>query len=367
MVNRNNYLVAKVYLEYLDSVQQLDARSIGRYWFYLKYLLIWADESLLSTAADIRPTFAVYLTTTRLDGENGQLAPATLKKVIQTVKRFFQWLKMNYPSEYRKLPPAWIDTLRTPRGAQTVVDHQFITLEEVQRLAHLTIADDDLALRRDRAAAILLFLSGIRAGAFSTLPIDAVDLPNRTIRQWTSLGVETKNDKSATTYLLDLPELLAVVQDWDDLIRAQLPPTAMWYTPVISQWGEQTLSSDAPGANRAIAVNKRIRNLFKVAGMKYQSPHKFRHGHAVYSLQHAKTMADYKAVSMNLMHQDIRVTDSIYAPLASNEVQQRISGLTSAPAVPTAVAGETASFINTLSKVQLSEALMAIAHQMAQA
>jgi len=367
MVNRNNYLVAKVYLEYLDSVQQLDACSIGRYWCYLKYLLIWADEALLSTAADVRPTFAVYLTTTRLDGESGQLAPSTLKKVIQTVKRFFQWLKMNYPSEYRKLPPAWIDTLRTPRGAQTVVDHQFITVEEVQRLAHLTIADDDLALRRDRAAAILLFLSGIRAGAFSTLPIDAVDLPNRTIRQWTSLGVETKNDKSATTYLLDLPELLAVVQDWDDLIRAQLPLTAMWYTPVISQWGEQTLSSDASGSNRAIAVNKRIRNLFKVAGMTYQSPHKFRHGHAVYSLQHAKTMADYKAVSMNLMHQDIRVTDSIYAPLASNEVQQRISGLTGAPAVPTTVAGETASFINTLSKVQLSEALMAIAHQMVQA
>jgi integrase len=328
--------------------------------------LIWADESLLSTAADVRPTFAVYLTTTRLDGDNGQLAPATLKKIIQTVKRFFQWLKMNYPSEYRKLPPAWIDTLRTPRGAQTVVDHQFITLEEVQRLAHLTIADDDLALRRDRAAAILLFLSGIRAGAFGTLPIDAVDLPNRTIRQWTSLGVETKNDKSATTYLLDLPELMAVVQDWDDLIRAQLPLTAMWYTPVVSQWGEQTLSSDAPGSNRAIAVNKHIRNLFKVAGMTYQSPHKFRHGHAVYSLQHAKTMADYKAVSMNLMHEDIRVTDGIYAPLAGNDIQQRIAGLTNQAATVPQANDNLTSLIQNLPKEQLAAALIAIAQQMSQ-
>ena len=47
-------------------------------------------------------------------------------------------------------------------------------------------------------------------------------------------------------------------------------------------------------------------------------------------------MADYKAVSMNLMHEDIRVTDSIYAPLASNEVQHRIAGLTGAPAMPSA-------------------------------
>jgi hypothetical protein len=123
----------------------------------------------------------------------------------------------------------------------------------------------------------------------------------------------------------------------------------------------------APGANRAIAVAKRIRKLFKVAGLTYRSPHKFRHGHAVYSLQHAKTMADYKAVSMNLMHQDIRVTDSIYAPLVSDEVQQRIAGLTGTTVLPLALAGEMASFISTLSKGQLSKALMAIAQQLTQA
>jgi hypothetical protein len=31
---------------------------------------------------------------------------------------------------------------------------------------------------------------------------------------------------------------------------------------------------------------------------------------------------------MNLMHGDIRVTDGIYAPLAGDEVKQRIAGLT---------------------------------------
>jgi hypothetical protein len=40
-------------------------------------------------------------------------------------------------------------------------------------------------------------------------------------------------------------------------------------------------------------------------------------------------MADYKAVSINLMHADVRVIDSVYAPLASAEVRQRIAGLTS--------------------------------------
>jgi hypothetical protein len=39
-------------------------------------------------------------------------------------------------------------------------------------------------------------------------------------------------------------------------------------------------------------------------------------------------MADYKAVSMNLMHHDIKITDSIYAPILSEEVKERIAGLT---------------------------------------
>ena len=140
----------------------------------------------------------------------------------------------------------------------------------------------------------------------------------------------------------------------------------MWYTPVISRWGVQTVSSDAPGRNRNLALSKRLRKFFESTGLPYQSPHKFRHGHAVYALQHAKTMADYKAISMNLMHEDIRVTDGIYAPLASNEVQTRIAGLIAAPDVPMDVDTDLVALIGSLSDSQLPEALIAIARRMAQ-
>ncbi len=77
-------------------------------------------------------------------------------------------------------------------------------------------------------------------------------------------------------------------------------------------------------------------------------------------------MADYKAVSMNLMHEDIRVTDGIYAPLAGSEVQHRIAGLTNSSATHLAIDNDLVVLIHTLSKQQLSEALIAIAQQMAQ-
>jgi hypothetical protein len=75
-------------------------------------------------------------------------------------------------------------------------------------------------------------------------------------------------------------------------------------------------------------------------------------------------MADYKAVSMNLMHADIRVTDGIYAPLAGHEVQQRIARLTDQRATNPSPRSDLADFIRSLAPDQLAQALMTIAEQL---
>ncbi len=107
-----------------------------------------------------------------------------------------------------------------------------------------------------------------------------------------------------------------------------------------------------------------MRKLFAAAGVPYQSPHKFRHGHAVYALQQARDMADYKAISMNLMHSDIRVTDSIYAPLANNEVGNRIAGLAKAKPAAPAFDGDLPAVLSGLSDAELSQMLMVAARRL---
>ena len=176
--------------------------------------------------------------------------------------------------------------------------------------------------------------------------------------------MKTKNGKAATTYLLAMPMLLDVVAEWDAVVRRSLTPQSPWYAPTKSSFGRQVLSADPPGENRAVAPGKRMRKLFQHAGIPYKSPHKFRHGHAVYALQHAGTMADYKAVSMNLMHADISVTDGIYAPLADNEVRRRIGGLNPPRAAQPADGGAVAALVEELSETELSQALLAIAQRL---
>jgi hypothetical protein len=61
--------------------------------------------------------------------------------------------------------------------------------------------------------------------------------------------------------------------------------------------------------------------------MQYHSAHKFRHGHAVYALKQSKDIADLKAVSLNLMHSYLSITDGVYGILSTADVGKRILGL----------------------------------------
>lgn len=365
MIYRANYFRAKEHVTYLSEVMQLNPNSVGRYWSCLKHLLTWADAVPFSQVAEIRPTFSSYLASmAKGEAESATLGGMTAKKILQTAKRFFKWLKTTYPLDYRHLPAAWIDGLRLPRSTQPVEEHRFVTLDQVLQLIHVPIAHDDVALWRDQAAAAMLFLSGARASAFTSLTLECVDLDDRMIKQWTALGVKTKNSKSATTYLLEIPELLQFVARWDVYLRSHLPSSTTWYVPIIQHWGERELSAKMPGMNRNIALAQRLHKLYALAEMPYHSPLAFRHGHAVLALQHCLTMADYKAVSMNLMHESITVTDGIYAPLATSEVKHRVSALTGSAARPGIVLGENPSFAQAMTDDQLADALTVAAKRL---
>lgn len=362
MIRRSNYLLVKRYLQDLGEVYQLSSSSLGRYRFYLRHLLLWAGETPFQQATRLRPTFPSYVSSLPGRSIEKSLASATQKKIIEVGKRFFTWGKQNYPKEFGLLTTVWLESLRSPRVRNIVEEHEYVSLDEVLQLVTVRHEDGDLALLRDKAASAMLFLSGARASAFTTLPISAVDLPARILHQWPELGVATKNGKRATTYLLPIPELISVAQIWDDVVRVKLPSTAPWYAPISALWGSQSLTNTEPGKNRHQALDKRLRRLFSLAGLPYKSAHKFRHGHAVYGLLKAQTMADYKAVSMNLMHNDIKITDSIYAPILSEEVKERIANLTSdqnSTSDP-----EIDGLIGQLSNSELSKVLRAVASRL---
>jgi site-specific recombinase XerC len=91
--------------------------------------------------------------------------------------------------------------------------------------------------------------------------------------------------------------------------------------------GSFDASIRAVGEHRKSRALKDLQDWLSRVSLPYHSPHKFRHGNAVYSVQHSKDIADLKAVSQNLMHSSLTVTDGVYGILSSADVGKRIARL----------------------------------------
>jgi integrase len=81
------------------------------------------------------------------------------------------------------------------------------------------------------------------------------------------------------------------------------------------------------GEHREALARKNLRAWLDKVGLSYHSPHKFRHGHIQYGLAQSRTIEDYKAVSLNVMHASMEITDEIYSRLDEKEIRIRIEQL----------------------------------------
>lgn len=321
LVYRGNFLLVQEYLTYLLQVRLKNPKSVERYRFWLNHLLLWAMEIPLQKAPSIRLSFSDYV-------RSKNFAQESQKKIVETARAFLRWAKLYHEKQFAGLPAYWVEDL-TPVRVQRRSVSKYVRLDEVLKIGHKTPGKDDLALWRDQAMACLLFLSGARAGAAVSLPIQAIHLndPYPHIEQKTELGVETKLSKSATTYLHQIPKLLDFARGWDNFARANFPEDHLWYAPIQQRWGEQSAKVLEPGKNRIAALGKRFRLLSRIFELPYKSPHQYRHGYALYGLERCKTMAEYHALSRNMMHDNISITDQIYVHVDEVERGQILARL----------------------------------------
>jgi integrase len=143
-------------------------------------------------------------------------------------------------------------------------------------------------------------------------------------------GIRTKNRKAAITYLLEIPELLAVCKKWDDRVR-HLDHKSLWYATLASD-GMALTETVTAFLGRNNLIERDVRLICERAEVPYQSPHKLRHGHVVYAMKQARNMGELKAISQNIMHASAVVTDQVYGRLLTNDVQLIISNLGKASA-----------------------------------
>jgi integrase len=321
MINRENWKLIKAYLEYRKSVDQISNGSLRVEATYLRHILEWAEDTPFQISDRKRPTLPEYMLTARQDDKENPLSPGFIKKTLETSRRLFTWASI-YQRGYKRLGAIWINSLKPKRISEPQKNIEAVTLDEIQKIAAAPAVST--AERRIRAAAVFWFLSGIRIGAFVSLPIKTVDIENRVVRQYPNLGVRTKNKKHKKTSLFNIPELLAVVSDWDREVRSILPDNGFWFAPLCQDTGEIDPSCTFIGDYRTSLARRDLKEWLRKVGLPYHAPHKFRHGFTHYGRDNAKSIADFKAVSENLMHASMGITDVVYSQMNDDEIGNRI-------------------------------------------
>ena len=319
MIHRQNWLDTRDYLRYTADVRQNAPATVDRVRKHLRHLLEWADATPLPRGAALTPSLPAYLV-------ERKLSPSSIRKGLEAVRQFYLYAIDRWPVRYRPVAPGWVKLLQPPRSARMdsrLPVRQYYSLDAVRQIA--SVSAETLRQERACAAACFLFLSGMRSDAFASLPVSCLDLERREVRQLPELGVRTKNRKAALTYLLDLPDLLAVVERWDRRLRP-LPAETLWYSPVTCD-GMSLAPVSRPGSGRTSAVEDDLRLACELAGLPYLSPHKLRHGHVVHALKQARNMAEMKAISQNVMHASVVITDQVYGRLLDDDVRTIITGL----------------------------------------
>ena len=292
---------------------------------HLILLLEYADEIPFYDLPFTREPFAEYLKTpgSRRDGKKGIHSDGYRCKVQATARRFFEWL-MAEKEDYANISIRWIRTLKGKQSPNKPKQGYF-SLDEIIQIARTPVKT--LNEERIRAACIFLYFSGMRIGAFLTLPISAVDLDHLIVRQWPSLGVATKLGKKATTRLLEIPEyqeLVKIIKNWDAKVTTQMTSSGMWFAPISPRTGELDPIRKT-GKHRRSGFYDDLEIILQKAGVEYKSTHKFRHGHIRYLRDNAKTVRHLEAISNNAM-QNVE-TMLRYGQLGDEETHDEIQKL----------------------------------------
>jgi site-specific recombinase XerD len=316
MINRNNKKMVDEYLVYKEKHGKLDHKSIRVERSISVHYLTWCGETDFAKAPSLNFTFVDYV-------EQLHRSQNYKRKLINSTKSFFEWISIHRKG-LRLISPAWLHTFKFKTYPEEFDDENTISKDEIVLISKLPT--ESLLEQRVQAGTCFLYLSGMRVSAFTSMPIKAVDLQKLEVRQSPSLGMITKNKKSATTYILDIKEIFEIVRKWDTFVRSRLPADGYWFAPLLPTTGELDLNPAKANENRSNIFRKNLKKWLIRNQVTLRSPHAFRRGHANFLFDHAADISDLDAARENLMHDNLATTE-LYARKRRAQIKSRIQNM----------------------------------------
>ena len=333
MILRENYKDVQQFLKHHKRARQNCKGTLDNYEYQLRYALKWCDSVPFGEFQKVKMTFPEFL---RVESDNyTKMSETSCADICALTREFFRFQVSENQARYKNIKESDIDMIRINVTSDSTKTAKYYSLDEMEKI--VKYQPETLALKRAKAGACFLFLSGARISAFVSMPVECVNLQQKTVYQFPDYGVVTKFSKKAITTLLPIPSLLDVVREWENILTVNnIPSNALWYSR-IDRSGSRLLPDYPIPGNHDEAYKKArhdgtkfredLQRLCTLADVEYKNPHAFRHGHVHYGLSRAKTLEQAKAISQNVMHASTAVTDELYSRMTYKGVSDIISNL----------------------------------------
>ncbi|MEE9167130.1 MAG: site-specific integrase [Candidatus Neomarinimicrobiota bacterium] len=257
----------------------------------------------------------------------------TVSDTLNTIRDSLKWLSQQ-PGYRTAINPSHIQYLRLTRGEMTAVRttgdlKEAPTLEYVFSLMDSIGSDTEVGVR-DKAVIAMSLMGGFRAESLTTMKLEDIDLVKLTVCLRPLRGSAVKYNKANIVFLMVFDKrLLKAVREWVEYLTEKkrfIPIDPVFpMTDVKNEPGTYSLSAKnvKPEFWKTTgSINKIFKDRAKAADLRYYHPHSFRRLHYSIARKYCSTMEELSAVSRNLGHSHIDVSDGYYGNFApDNRIQ----------------------------------------------
>lgn len=250
----------------------------------------------------------------------------TIGQKLSAIMEFYNWLRLQ-PSYKSKVREPSIIYFGLPMGEKNAIKTQenlklFPSIEHIIKLIDSIKGDFEVDMR-DRALISLIILTGLRVKSITTLELEDFDIETLRITLDPLKHSIPKRDKALIVRLLVFDKrLLEYFMDWIDYLKNVkkftsdkpiFPSTQLKFMPGTNSFIAEDVSNKRWESTEAI--NKILRDRSAKAGMEYFNPHSYRNTIVNLSKSRGLGIEEQSAVSQNLGHNDLYITEVNYGTM----------------------------------------------------
>lgn len=303
---------------------------------------IWDYEAFSKEAdfadfnAEKAKEFKKWLTAKKHNGNSMSLQTQYTR--LRHLNKFFTWLsgQSGYKSKVSVYDVSYLKlSKRDSKIATSPKVQEYPSVDYVKQLCNSIKIENEIDMR-DRALIAFTLLSGMRDMAIITLPMSCFNPDKLQVIQDPKKGVHTKFSKHISTTLFRFDEeLIGYIVEWYEFLKSKKlfdSNDPLFPRTKVEQQSQQNFSFKANGVEPEFwksvsAMRKIFEDRSKRAGLRYYSPHKYRHTATKEATDHCRSAEQIKAVGQNLGHEHVGTTLMTYGRLTYDRVSDVVSDL----------------------------------------